>query len=486
MKRHATLSYVCLAMLVLSHRTEADDLLQNGNFQNWTDDRPDNWNVDVGAHNPGAGVSQITPLDDGGVELSGNANTRTWRYVAQRVDADPGTYLRLTFNARAVDVRRDRGQFNNCYVGVATANADGQRLSMQFRNLFEEDWAPGQLVLSVPDEAASAEVTIFLSKTGRLQVQSVVLETLTPADSFNVLVDELDRYYSFFDLKQFPWRERAATYREAAQAAESPAAFAEAVRPLLTSLEDLHVWMTLPDGTFIGTSHSQGDANINVRQTMALLHNVQKIGKNALVGRTAGEFGYVLIGSLHGPQQEFDELQTALRGLFDAPGIIVDLRVNGGGDERRGQRIASLFNDNRRLYARQQVRTGAAHDDLGIVGERYLGTSDEGRYDGPVVGLIGPRCISSGEGFAAMLAAIPRVRLVGLPTQGASGNPAVVTLPNGLSVDYSTWISLLPDGSVLEGRGVPPDVRVEQTGSGDAALDAAIELLRNSPSDANQ
>ena len=39
-----------------------------------------------------------------------------------------------------------------------------------------------------------------------------------------------------------------------------------------------------------------------------------------------------------------------------------------------------------------------------------------------VVCIIGPGCVSSGEGFAKMLAALPHVTLVGEPTRGSSGS----------------------------------------------------------------
>jgi carboxyl-terminal processing protease len=70
------------------------------------------------------------------------------------------------------------------------------------------------------------------------------------------------------------------------------------------------------------------------------------------------------------------------------------------------------------------------------------------------------------------------VTLVGQPTRGASGNPRPVTLSNGVRVWFSRWISLTPEGTPLEGRGIRPDVLVEHEGNGDKTFDKAVEILK--------
>ena len=73
--------------------------------------------------------------------------------------------------------------------------------------------------------------------------------------------------------------------------------------------------------------------------------------------------------------------------------------------------------------------------------------------------------------------------LVGQPTRGASGNPAPLRLPNGVTVWFSRWLSLLPYGTTLEQRGVIPDVTVEHHSESDPTFEAAIAELRHRTSD---
>lgn len=48
----------------------------------------------------------------------------------------------------------------------------------------------------------------------------------------------------------------------------------------------------------------------------------------------------------------------------DARAIIVDVRRNGGGDDRVGKLIADRFADRKRLYMTTQIRNGKEHNDV--------------------------------------------------------------------------------------------------------------------------
>jgi C-terminal processing protease CtpA/Prc len=82
-----------------------------------------------------------------------------------------------------------------------------------------------------------------------------------------------------------------------------------------------------------------------------------------------------------------------------------------------------------------------------------------------------------------MMKALPQVTLVGMPTRGASGNPKPFELEGtGLKVMFSRWVDLLPDGRTLEGRGIPPDVRVDEPPSAytsrDPTWEKGLDVLR--------
>jgi hypothetical protein len=454
-----------------------EPLLLNGEFVEWGDGIPAGWEISTGATSGGMRASHVGPIDESGLELSGDRETGVWKSVFQSVAVIPGATYRLTFEAQAKGVRREDRQFGNCYVGALIFDTGGQRKGIEFRSIFEAALVPGQLLFTTPEGAARADVMIFLSQTGTLRVRRVGLEQVAPEESFSLLVDEVERYYSFLQLKEIDWRKEAESIRPAAEAAKAPREFVAAVRPLLEKLRDLHVTMHLPDGEQVGTFRSRGTANFDARTIAERLKSTQQIGRMGFVGRTAEGYGYVALGSLTADRETAARFLQAVDGLLDAPGLIFDLRVNGGGAEPLAQEIVSRFTRSPVLYAKNQVRCGPEPDDLMAISERILQPHPKVHYGKPLAVLIGPKCISSGEGMALMLAALPQAKLSGQPTQGASGNPRPVRLPNGVIVLYSTWIALTPEGEPIEGQGVQPDVEVPDDPTGEAGLSAAIEHL---------
>jgi C-terminal processing protease CtpA/Prc len=248
---------------------------------------------------------------------------------------------------------------------------------------------------------------------------------------------------------------------------------------MLAELEDLHVWIELPDGRTLHPYASGHRANYDYRAVRAKLDPCRAFGQLGFTGRTKEGFGVVVIDALPPENDDlYAQLIDATTRMFDAPGFVVDLRSNGGGAEPRAAQIAGLFADKRYLYARSKVRSGPRADEFRESRARYIEPAVSEPFTRPVVCLVGPGCVSSGEGFALMMKAMDHVTLVGQPTRGASGNPHPVTLPNGVKVWFSRWVSMEPDGTPIEGRGIAPHVRVEHTGPGDPTFQKAVELLR--------
>jgi C-terminal processing protease CtpA/Prc len=175
---------------------------------------------------------------------------------------------------------------------------------------------------------------------------------------------------------------------------------------------------------------------------------------------------------------------AAIEKLADTPGFVVDLRNANGGSEPLAQKIAELFCEKKVIYAKSKFRNGKGHDVFTEDYERAMGPLKSGKpYVKPVVCLLGPGCVSSGEGFAKMMAALPHVTTVGLPTRGSSGNPGPVGVgDSGLIVYFSRWVDLLPDGTPIEGKGVPPKIRVDESVESykntDPTLTKGLEVLR--------
>ncbi len=159
-------------------------------------------------------------------------------------------------------------------------------------------------------------------------------------------------------------------------------------------------------------------------------------------------------GGSHDLVAEFD---AALDALLDAPGIILDLRGNGGGSTFISDRIAGRFFHRPFTYGRDQFR--ARLPQRGWRGHYDYRVTPRGQpYAGPVVLLIDELNFSTTEQFIVALADSGRATTVGRRTAGGSGNPITFRLPGGGLARFSTAAFYRNDGSPIEGAGIAPDL----------------------------
>jgi len=478
---------LCLLLVILvpllpCETAAAEDkglALTNGHFQAWGKGLPAGWTKSEGAKSGDSDAeTAIAQVPEGGVSLTGQADTHHWSMLAQAIDVRTGEFLELTFTARATGRKLERGQFGSCYVGFVLRDDAGKPNGFVIEDVRKQDWRSERVHLRVPDTARSVDIAIFLSMTGRLEVRDVGVRRLAPEDAFDTLVASMDRHYSFFAPHGIDWKALTAKHAEAARKAQTPAAFVRAIQPMLAALKDGHIWIDAPGVPRASPWAPRVERNFDLKQLLGYLTDVKQVIRNVLSARTKEGYGYFALGTMEGSGAQYAAVEQAWRGLFDAPGIILDLRIDNGGQELWGQRMLRFLTKTRVLYGRALRRAGSAYDDFRQAGDRFLLPSKAGHYEGPVVVLIGPGCVSSGEGMAMMLKALPQATLVGLPTRGSSGNPQPIHLPNGVTVWYSRWISQLPDRSPLERNGVPPDVRVEAIKGANPSMDEALKILK--------
>ncbi|MEL6497287.1 MAG: S41 family peptidase [Planctomycetota bacterium] len=227
-----------------------------------------------------------------------------------------------------------------------------------------------------------------------------------------------------------------------------------------------------------------------------------------------------------------DELALVTRG---AAGLIIDVRGNGGGlrdpifaimpslMERGSEPVVvnaararidgfdnrsdpEGFLGNRYLYPaawsgwseaerasiaafRADFRPEWSTPDDGFSDWHYMVVSPGGdevvRFEGPVVVLMDDTCFSATDIFVGALGELSSVTLVGTPSAGGSARSRGYEI-GPIEVRVASMASYQPNGRLYDGNGVSPDVIVEKRpgdvvlGGGDAQLDRAVELLRES------
>jgi carboxyl-terminal processing protease len=193
--------------------------------------------------------------------------------------------------------------------------------------------------------------------------------------------------------------------------------------------------------------------------------------------RVDGDIGYIRFNAFLPPvDQRFPE---ALESMHDTQGLIIDLRGNHGGVFPVRKALAEQFVQERTLFWSYQARDGSR--------DVYLEPAD-GIYQGPLVVLVDVLSISSAEEFSGAMQSIGRATIVGERTAGVVVTADWMQLPNGATFMYPTSQTRTADGTVLEGRGVIPDVEVAMDRSLllqgiDSQLEAAIRYLEQETSD---
>lgn len=84
-------------------------------------------------------------------------------------------------------------------------------------------------------------------------------------------------------------------------------------------------------------------------------------------------------------------------------------------------------------------------------------------YDRPVYILANEKSFSAASVIVAVFKGIPNVKIVGVTTDGSSGNSDRFELPNSeIRIKLSTMVSFQKDGRILDGFGTESDIKIER------------------------
>jgi carboxyl-terminal processing protease len=169
-------------------------------------------------------------------------------------------------------------------------------------------------------------------------------------------------------------------------------------------------------------------------------------------------------------------VHAVLDSLAGAEGLILDLRDGFGG---AWYDYLDPFFADRRDYFRATVRARGRAASL----DTAAAIQPHRWYAGPLLVLVNEGTRSGKEAMAFQFAKVGRGELIGVTTAGAvAGGLTLFFAPNREYLLYVAWRGLALDGQTIEGRGVPPDRRVEYpleaAPDHDPQLDAALAEMR--------
>jgi carboxyl-terminal processing protease len=164
-----------------------------------------------------------------------------------------------------------------------------------------------------------------------------------------------------------------------------------------------------------------------------------------------------------------DELASVLEDVAStgAAGIILDLRSNPGGLLSSVTGIASRF-------LGEGVVVVSVRDNKGNI-ETIKSNKQDITTELPLVVLVDEYSASGSEVLAGALQDHGRATIAGTTTYGKGSVNYLIELADGSGIYITTARWLTPDGRLIEGEGITPDVELEVTG--EEAIQWAIDYL---------
>ncbi|MFQ5641021.1 MAG: S41 family peptidase [bacterium] len=306
----------------------------------------------------------------------------------------------------------------------------------------------------------------------------------TPEENFEILWNDFDKTYSFFELNSINWDSLYAVYRPQVTGQTTGEQLFESISAMLAHLKDGHVNLHTPHGSysytgwydrfpenFLGISHIKSQYLADFSQSYPITY-----------GLLNDDIAYLHIRTFGASNESYKVIDRIVEDFQSMKGMVVDVRNNGGGSDRNNRTVASRFADKKRLYRYMQYRNGPNHSDFTDFIPDYIEPEGQKQFTKPVILLTNRRCFSSTETFVLAMKVLPHVSVVGDTTGGGTGNPVSRELPNGWTYLLSTWIEYTSEKESFERIGLAPGITIEISPADsllgkDTILETAIQML---------
>jgi tetratricopeptide (TPR) repeat protein len=188
-----------------------------------------------------------------------------------------------------------------------------------------------------------------------------------------------------------------------------------------------------------------------------------------------GNVGYINLDSFEPYELARDKALTALHFIENTDAIIIDLRDNLGGNPTMVQYLCSYFFDT-------PVHLNSIYWRRGNYTEEFWSMDSIGvkkRPNVPLFILTSDRTFSGGEEFAYDLKINKRATLIGEKTAGGANPGYTFHINDYFSIFIPTGRSINPvTGTNWEGKGVEPDITIQQSKALSLALEKAEHAAR--------
>jgi len=333
-----------------------------------------------------------------------------------------------------------------------------------------------------------------------------------PEKSFEAFWQTFEDHYAFFALRKIDWQATYQQYRPRVNANTSDDSLFALFTEMVTPFADDHISITIPGKNefelvkpspflkeFPGDSGEfdfwkmVGSAlyksGFDTLQTAGPIDD----GKKLFYYTSSKDWGYIRISRCFvseqtegHPKKDAEEagkmFDAILQLLKNKKGIIIDNRMNGGGNDAFSYALAGRFATTKIPGHLKQTRIGG-YEDFGPLEQWWLQPEGKSSYTGPLMLLTNDQTASAAEIMEMALKVLPQTKTIGENTTGIFSDMYFFKLPNKWEVSLSNQRYFSADNICYEGTGIPPDIKAVNTQKDlltmtDPVLAAALAALK--------
>ncbi len=326
-----------------------------------------------------------------------------------------------------------------------------------------------------------------------------------PVKNFEKLWSEFNDRYANFELKNVDWDEVYKKYRPLINEKTSNDSLFKVCSQMINELKDDHVnLIEYKKGKIVRLNENATPTRMTEKfpkskKKSPNIHDLIKITDSTLYKHGFSEFvkeeqiikystsdlyGYIDIRSMQGISKGKLKaiLSDAINTFENKKGIIVDVRFNGGGDDKFSYQIAGRFTPQTIIGHFKKTRKKGTNEFTPLK-TWYLKPTGDKQFLKPVVLLTSDYSASATDVFALIMKELPTVTIVGDNTRGIFSDMDDFKLPNGWLATLSHQQYFSADMINYEGKGVEPHINVlnpvsDINDGSDTVILKALEVLQ--------
>jgi C-terminal processing protease CtpA/Prc len=260
---------------------------------------------------------------------------------------------------------------------------------------------------------------------------------------------------------------------------------------MLNELNDPHVGLYAPNN-FDGSFYITTSEYFSLEKVRARLKNYgNSENKNFIYGTFFDnpDIGYIYISSFTSKDTEPKgeewgrAIDNIIANLADTKALVLDIRNNTGGEIHIKEYIAARFASEHKDYMKARTKTGQGINDFSdpkiyTIKSIYKASGGKYGYTKPTVLLTNKNTVSAAEWFTMALRTQSHVTHIGTTTCGAFSVRITRFMINGWLYSISSERVTDMNGKIYEGKGIPPDIEIQNTSAKDEQLDYAFEYVK--------